>query len=110
MRPIINFLIILIIAQPAGVDIVGPLTQSSIELRSEFVCKIRSELGLRSWVRVKARDFGGSGKESLVLCSTKLVMIFVNYTGPYPYYFSVKYYVVYYSRALIPNSIFNIVF
>ena len=31
-------------------------------------------------VRVKARDFGGSGKGKSVPCSTKLVMIFVNYT------------------------------
>ena len=42
---------------------------------------VRDKVGIRVTVgvRVKARDFGGSGKGNSVPCSTKLVMIFVNY-------------------------------
>ena len=43
---------------------------------------VRDKVGIRVTVgaRVKARDFGGSGKGMSVPCSTKLVMTFVNYT------------------------------
>ena len=43
---------------------------------------VRDKVGIRVTVgfKVKARDFGGSGKGKSVPCSTKLVMIFVNYT------------------------------